>query len=120
MKAMMLALAVTAGLLVARLPAQHEGHAGDTPAPANQTDVKEPGSMMSQMPMMMDQNETGKLVDQLAQSFAAISTETDPTALKAKLAEHGALLKDLQTKVQAQSHRMEMMQHKMGGPAKVE
>ena len=65
--------------------------------------------------MMMGQNETGKLVEQLMRSFAAIDAEKDPAALKEKLTEHGSLLKDLRTKVQAQSHMMDMMQHMMGG-----
>jgi len=66
--------------------------------------------------MMMGQNETGKLVERLMKSFAAIEAEKDPTALRTKLNEHGGLLKELQTKVQAQSHTMDMMQHMMGGP----
>ena len=63
----------------------------------------------------MGQNETGKLVEQLLQNLAAIEAEKDPAALKTKLAEHGALLKEFQAKVQHQGHMMEMMQHMMGG-----
>jgi len=59
--------------------------------------------------------ETGNLVDRLTKSFAAIEAEKDPAALKGKLAEHGALLKELQKNVQSQSHMMDMMQHMMGG-----
>jgi hypothetical protein len=66
-------------------------------------------------PMMMGQNDTAKLVDQLRTSFAAIEAEKNPTARKKKLAEHGLLLKELQAKVGAQSHMMDMMQHMMGG-----
>lgn len=132
MKTLMLALAVATGLLVARLPAQHEGHHPEAAPPAaDQTDVKKPaemkgkemkGKMMGGMAGgMMGQADTAKLVDQLAKSFAAMEAETDPAALKAKMAEHGALLKELQAKVAGQSNKMEMMQQKMkGGPAKPE
>jgi len=74
------------------------------------------GNMMSQMPqMMIGQNETGKLVDRLMTGLAAIEAEKNPTARRKKLAEHGMLLKELQTQVQLQSHRMDMMQHMMSG-----
>ena len=71
------------------------------------------GKMMSQT--IRGQSETSKLVDQLMKSFAAIDTENDPTALRKKLAEHGLVLKELQTTVQAQSRRMDMMQRMMSG-----
>lgn len=81
------------------------------------------GSMMMHSQMMKDQNETKALVDQLMKNFAAIEAEKDPTALKSKLAEHGALLKELQTKVQARSQMMDQMTEMMhkegaakGGP----
>ena len=71
---------------------------------------------MFQMPqMMMGQHEAAKIVDQLVQSLAAIESENDQTALKAKLSEHGKLLKELQAKTQSQSRMMEMMQHMMSG-----
>jgi len=121
-RTMLVAAVVAAGLFVTGAVAQHEEHHNDqaTP-PADKADTGKTGGMMSgammnQMPkMMMGQNETGKLVDQLTRSFAAIEAEKDPAALKAKLAEHGALIKELQTKVQSQSHMMDMMQHMMGG-----
>ena len=74
--------------------------------------------MMPQM--MMGQSETAKPVDQLVKSLSAIEAEKDPSALKTKLTEHSALLKELQTKVQVQSHMMDMMQHmmSMGGETK--
>ena len=46
---------------------------------------------------------------------AAIEAEKNPTARRKKLAAHGALLDELQTKVGAQSHMMDMMQHMMSG-----
>jgi hypothetical protein len=109
---MVVAAAVATGLFVT----------GAAPA-ADKSDTGKMGGMMSgnmmiQMPkMMMSQTETGKLVDQLVKNFAAIEAEKDPAALRAKLAKHDALLKELQTKVQAQSHMMEMMQHMMMGGA---
>jgi hypothetical protein len=127
MKTRMLVVAITAtvGLLVTGALAQHEEHHQDQAGPA--AGKTEPGkmggmmsgNMMSQMPkMMMSQNETGQLVDQLVKSFAAIEAEKDGAALKEKLAEHSALLKELQTKVQSQSRMMETMQHMMGGEHK--
>ena len=123
------AIAVATGLLVTGAVAQHEEHHQDqAAAPADKTDTGKTGGMMSgnmisqmpqmmaQMPqMMMGQNETGKLVDRLMTSLAAIEAEKNPTARRKKLAEHGMLLKELQTQVQSQSHRMDMMQHMMSG-----
>jgi hypothetical protein len=64
--------------------------------------------------MMAQQQETAKLIDQLTTSFAAVEAEKDPTNLKTKLAEHGALLKQLQTKSQ-ESMRM-MHEHMTACP----
>lgn len=114
-RSMVVAVAVATGLFVTGAVAQHEEHHQDQAAPpADKIDTAKTGGMMSGN-MMMGQNETGKLVEQLMRSFAAIEAEKDPAALREKLAEHGALLKDLQTKVQTQSHMMDMMQHMMGG-----
>ena len=125
-KTMVTTIALATGFFVTGAVAQHEEHhqdqSGQPPASAaDKSDTGKSGGMMSgdmmsQMPrMMMGQNDTGKLVDRLMTSFAAIQAENDPTALKEKLAEHGSLLKELQTKVQTQSHMMDMMQHMMGG-----
>jgi hypothetical protein len=124
---MMVAVVVTTGLLVTGAAAQHEEHHQDqTAPPVGQADTGKAGGMMSGNMMsgnmmshmsqtMMGQDETGKLVDQLVKSFAAIEGEKDRSALKKKLAEHGLLLKELQTRVEAQAHMMNMMQHMMGG-----
>lgn len=72
------------------------------------------------MPMMKGQQETAKLVEQLAQSFAAIEAEKDPATLAQKLAAHGALLKELQTKTQAHGKMMDEMKAKMAAPAVAE
>ena len=112
------ALAVATGLLVTGAMAQHDEHHPDQAAPTDKAatgmmDGKMmSGNMMSQM--MTGQNETGKLVDRLMTSLTAIEQEKNSTARKQKLAEHGALLKELQTKVQAQTKMMDMMQHMMG------
>jgi hypothetical protein len=117
MRAGVIATAVAMGLLVTAAVAQHEGHHEDQAAPppdkidTGKTGGMTSGRMMSQT--MMGQSETAKLVDKLVQNFAAIEAENDATALQQKLAEHGLLLKQLQTSVTAQSHRMEMMQDMM-------
>jgi hypothetical protein len=114
---MVIAVAVATGLIVTTALAQHEEHHEDQAAPPpGKTDTGKPsgmtsGKMLSQT--MTGQSETGKLVDQLMKSFAAIQTENDPTALQEKLAEHGLLLKQLQTSVKIHSHMVEMMQDMM-------
>jgi uncharacterized protein HemX len=116
MKSTITIAAVAAVLFVTGAAAQHEEHHSNQTAPKAEQGKSMAGGMKSQMPqMMMEQNETAKLVDQLQKSFTAIEDEKDPAALKQKLAVHGALLKELQTKIRSQSHRMEMMQHMMDG-----
>lgn len=121
-RSLAVAFAVGTALFVTGAAAQHEQHHQDQVSPPAQTaeppkaSEKTSGNMMSQMPqMMMGQHETAKIVDQLVESLAAIESENDPTALKAKLSAHGKLLKGLQSKTQSQSHMMEMMQHMMNG-----
>ena len=121
-RTMVAAAVVATGILVTGAVAQHEEHHDDQAAlTADNADVGGMGGMissntMTQMPrMMMGQNEIAKLVDQLMRSFAAVEIEIDPAALRTELAEHGALIKELQAKVQSQSHMMDMMQHMMGG-----
>jgi len=109
---------IATGLLVTGAVAQREEHQhGDQAAPAvERTDTAKIGGMMSQMPQMMTtQKQTAKLVSEITTSFAAIEAEKDPAALKQKLVAHGALLKELQAKIDAHSALMEMMQHMMGG-----
>jgi len=113
----LIAFAVATSLLVTVAVAQHEGHHEDQAAPPpDKTDTGKTGGMTSGKMMsqtMTGQNDTSELVDRLMKSFAAIDTENDPTALREKLAEHASLLKKLQTTVQAQSRRMDMMQNMM-------
>jgi hypothetical protein len=100
---MIVTLAFATGLFATGAVAQHEDHQN------GQSDAPKTNKMMSHMQQMrMGQDETRKLLDQLLTSFAAIEAEKDPVALKQKLAEHGALLKKLQTQVQARSHMMDM------------
>ena len=64
--------------------------------------------------MEMSAGETTKLMDQVMATFAAInSQEKDRKALKKKLTEHEALLKELQAKVNAQGQKEEMMHQHM-------
>ena len=67
------------------------------------------GMMGQMMPMMAEHAAAAKLADQLVAGFAAIETEKDPAALKAKLAAHVKLLRELQGKLQGQSKMMEHM-----------
>ena len=118
-RVMVIAVAIATSLLVTVAVAQHEGHHEDqTAPPADKTDTGKmggmtSGKMMSQM--MTGHSETAGLVDQLMKSFSAIQAENDPTALREKLSSHALLLTRLQTTVQAQSRRMDMMQNMMSG-----
>jgi Fe-S cluster assembly scaffold protein SufB len=71
-----------------------------------------PGMMSGMHQMMAGNSETAKLVDRLVTGNAAIQAEKDPAVIQKKLAEQGALLKELQTRLQAQT---QMMQQHMGG-----
>ena len=113
--------ALSTGLLVTGAGAQYEQHHSDqTSAPADKDKMMMTPGKMPQM--MTTQQEVTTLANQLLKSFAAIENEKDPVVLQKKLAEHGALLKELQTKLQEQSQVMEkmrgqmiMMGHMMGG-----
>jgi hypothetical protein len=80
------------------------------------------GGMMSQdmvtqhQNMMSQHREMGTLIDQLLKSVAALENEKDPVLLKKELAEHAALLKELQSKFQQNSAMMgkgQMDEHSM-------
>lgn len=91
-------------LLVIRVAAQHSEHHPDHQGGMMSSD------MMSQHQQMMSQHqELRTLIDQLNQSYAALENEKNPAVLKSKLAEHGALLKQLQSKFQESSGMMDMM-----------
>ena len=89
---------------------QHEGHA----APQADRSTAAPKDGMKGG-MMAEHAEAAKLVDQLVTGFAAIESEKDPAAFNIKLAEHGKLLRELQTKLHEQSQMMEHMHGMMMG-----
>ena len=63
--------------------------------------------MMGQM--MAGHDEISKLVTQLKESAAAMRAEKDPAALQTKLAQHAALIDQLQAKMSAQHSMMQGM-----------
>ena len=104
-------------LLVTGAIAQHEGHEGHGAPLAADQPAATPANNEMKGGMMAEHAQVDKLVDQLVTGFAAIESEKDPAALRAKLAEHGKLLKELQSKLQGQSQRMEHMHGMMMGGA---
>ncbi len=84
-----------------RVAAQQSGH--------EQSGMMSPDVMAQHQQMMSQHEELRSLIDQLSQSFASLENEKDPAVLKRKLAEHGALLKQLQSKFQQSSEMMDMM-----------
>jgi hypothetical protein len=85
-------------------------------APPADKPVMPMGQMMGQMGQMMTtRGEIAKLTDQLVNGFAGIENEKDAKVRNEKLAEHGKLLKELQSKLQGQSQMMEHMQGMMMG-----
>ena len=74
------------------------------------------GNMMNQMTTHHQQ--MSGLMNKLMESMAAIQSEKDPEALKSKLAEHQALLNQMQGQMMQQGKRMQMMsgQMKQGCP----
>ena len=102
-------------LLATKVAAQHEGHHPEEATPQAEKAPEAPAEPQMMGQMMAQRGDIAKLVGELAKSFAAIEAEKDPTALKAKLAEHGKLLKELQAKTQAESKMMEHMHQMMMG-----
>ena len=88
-------------LLVIRVAAQHSEH--------SQGGMTSPDIMPQHEQMMSQHQELGKMIDQLNKNFSTLENEKDPAVLKPKLAEHGALLKQLQSKFQESSGMMDMM-----------
>ena len=105
-----LAAIIGAGTLLTGAVAQQEEH--QSTGCGNMAGMACCSNMPGMSEMMPGNGETAKLVDQLSQSLAAIEAEKDPAALQQKLAAHGALLKELQTKLQTQA---QMMHQHMGG-----
>ena len=96
-------------LFVIRVAAQHSEH--------QQGGMMSPDMMAQHQQMISQHQEMRNLIDQLNKSFAALEIEKDSTLLKKMLAEHGALLKQLQSKFQQGSGMMgmkgQMMDHSM-------
>jgi hypothetical protein len=67
--------------------------------------------------MKSEHRDMAQLMTKITQSFAAIQAEKDPAALTQKLAAHSALLKELETKIQAGSKMMEKMEKEEAAPA---
>ena len=68
------------------------------------------GRMMGTMNQMnAHHQQMSDLMNKLMQSMAAIQNEKDPAALKAKLAEHSALLKQMHDEMMQQGTRMQSM-----------
>jgi predicted RNase H-like nuclease (RuvC/YqgF family) len=65
--------------------------------------------MMTQHQKMMTRHqEMANLIDQLLKSVSTLESEKDPVLLKKELAEHAALVKELQNKFRQNSAMMEM------------
>lgn len=89
--------------------AQHSEHppAQTTPTAAAKSEPSKPSEMAAR------HQEMEKLIDYLSHSLAAMELETDPAAMKSKLANHRSLLEQLQTKVQQCSGMMQKMSDHM-------
>ena len=122
--------------------AQHEEHHPQSQAPQGQTQPTQPSPaqpgmmgqgmtgqggmggmmgmmmnmMMGQMGQMMSQHqEMNDTMTKLMQSMTAIENEKDPAALKAKIAEHRALMEQMRGQMMQQGGMMQMMMGGMGG-----
>ena len=113
MRNILIGVFAAATLLVTGIVAQHEGRHPEGAAPPS-----EQATPAADKQMMGMHAEVAKLADQLAKNFAVIENEKDPAALKAKLAEHGKLLKELQAKLQGETQMMEHMHSIMMGEQK--
>ena len=74
--------------------------------------------MTGQMGQMMTQHQQmNDTMNKLMQSMTAIENEKDPAALKAKVAEHRALMEQMRGQMMQQGGMMQMMMGGMGDPA---
>jgi hypothetical protein len=73
-----------------------------------QAAAQAPDAMAEHHQMMTQHQEIGKIIDRLLESSSAMENEKDPVLLRKELAEHGALLKELQSKFQENSKMMGM------------
>jgi hypothetical protein len=66
--------------------------------------------MMGMMDQMTTHHQTmSRLMNKMMEYIATIQNEKDPEALKSKLAEHQALLKQMQSQMMQQGNMMQMM-----------
>jgi hypothetical protein len=101
-------LLATLSLLSSRAMAQQ-------PEP-HQEDMMSKGMMDQHRKMMTQHQEMGDLIDQLIKSSSVLQNEKDSALLKKELAEHAALLKELQSKFQQNSAMVgmgQMSEHSM-------
>ncbi len=89
------------------IAAQHPEHNPAQPTPKAESKAAKPGAMMTL------HQEMHTFVDQLIQSFTALEQEKDPEVLKKKMAEHRALLQQLQSKLKQCSETMGKMRKHM-------
>jgi hypothetical protein len=135
MRHKMLKMGILAGVLAVfavGAVAQHEEHHPQEQAnqPQAQSTPSHPGApgmmnggMMGMMGQMTNHHQKmSDLMSKLMESMAAIQNEKDPEALKSKLAEHSALLKEMHDQMMQQGTMMQnmsgMMKNMTGGDTK--
>ena len=112
-------LAAVLGLFAVGAVAQHEEHhpQGQASQPQAKTTPSQPGApgmmsggMMGMMGQMTKHHQQmSDLMNKLMESMAAIQNEKDPEALKSRLAEHSALLKEMHDQMMQQGTMMQNM-----------
>ncbi len=112
-------LAAVLGAFAVGAVAQHEEHhpQGQASQPQSQTAPSQPGApgimsggMMGMMGQMTKhRQQMSDLMNKLMESMAAIQNEKDPEALKSKLTEHSALLKEMHDQMMQQGTMMQEM-----------
>ena len=76
------------------------------PLVGSPADEAAPAPAAAHCMMMAQHGDIAKLVSRLENSFAILENEKDPALLKKELVEHGALLKDLESKVGGEKNEM--------------
>ena len=97
--------AAALALFVGGIAAQHQHPPSTTSKPETKADMSKD--------MMAHHQEMQKLVDQLQQSFDAIEVEKDASALKEMMAEHRALIQQLQGRMKQCSEMSAKMSEHM-------
>src|SRR5690242_20289368 len=109
-----LTLAISAFAAGGLVPRLSQGHASpptlQQPAPRMMQRMGNGMGSTGQMQQMMNRHqEMSERMNKLMQSMAAIEAEKDPAALKAKLAEHRALLEQMRSHMMQQGETMQQM-----------